>query len=251
MTGAGNMASAIDAPATWRNRAAILAVLERVLPNSGLILEVASGTGQHAAFLAPRLAPRDWQPSDVDASLFASIIAWSGQAGDENAWAPRPPIVVDAMAAEWPIDHADAIVCINMIHIAPPAAATGLLAGAGRLLPAGGVLYLYGPFMRGGVHSAPSNRDFDLSLRRQDSRWGVRDLDHIAAEAGDHGLQLQEIVDMPANNLSVIFRAGQRSSRSRSSARRSALVGRPLPESRGAMSSGGRRFGGGGGDKSS
>ncbi|MFP6759956.1 MAG: DUF938 domain-containing protein [Alphaproteobacteria bacterium] len=200
------MSNAIDAPATWRNREAILAVLERVLPKSGLVLEVASGTGQHAAFLAPRLAPLDWQPSDVESSLFDSIVAWSGQAAVENSWVPKPPIVVDAMAAEWPIGHADAIVCINMIHIAPTAAATGLLAGAGRLLAAGGVLYLYGPFMRGGVHSASSNRDFDLSLRRQDSRWGVRDLDHIVAEAADHGLELQETVDMPANNLSVVFR---------------------------------------------
>ena len=200
------MANAIDAPATWRKRAAILAVLERVLPKTGLVLEVASGTGQHAGFLAPRLAPLDWQPSDVEFSRFDSIVAWSEQAAAENTWTPRPPIVVDATAAQWPIDHADAIVCINMIHIAPTAATSGLLAGAGRILPPHGVLYLYGPFMRCGVHSAPSNRDFDLSLRRQDSRWGVRNLDQLAAEAGDHGLELQETVDMPANNLSVIFR---------------------------------------------
>ena len=200
------MANAIDAPATWRNRAAILAVLERVLPKTGLVLEVASGTGQHAAFLATRLAPLDWQPSDVESSRFDSIVAWSEQAAAENTWTPRPPIVVDATAAQWPIDHADAIVCINMIHIAPTAATSGLLAGAGRILPPHGVLYLYGPFMRCGGHSAPSNRDFDLSLRRQDSRWGVRDLDQLAAEAGDHGLELQETADMPANNLSVIFR---------------------------------------------
>lgn len=194
------MSGGIDAPAPWRNRAPILAVLERVLPARGLVLEIASGTGQHAGFFAPRLAPRRWQPSDLDTGLFDSIQAWT------DATDCLAPIVLDARAETWPLDHADAIVCINMIHIAPPEACSGLLVGAARLLPPGGPLYLYGPFKRAGAHTAPSNQRFDESLRARDPRWGIRDLDIFAAEADRHGLALDEIVGMPANNLSVIFR---------------------------------------------
>lgn len=208
MTDAGEQPAPIDAPAPWRNREAILAVLQRVLPKTGRILEVASGTGQHAAYFAPRLAPLVWQPSDVDPAMFASIAAWAALAATEfeGAWTPRPPIIVDATSAQWPIDHADAVVCINMVHIAPPAATTGVLAGAGRILPPGGVLYFYGPFMRDGRHTAPSNQVFDAHLRERDARWGIRDLDRVVAEAAEHGLELAETVDMPANNLSVVLR---------------------------------------------
>ena len=208
MTQRLNDPRAIDAPTPWRNRQPILDALESVLPREGLILEIASGTGQHAAFLAPRLAPLIWQPSDLAPAMFDSISAWTAAAETEfgAAAAPLPPIQVDVIEDTWPIDRAAGIVGINMIHIAPPAATTGLLAGAGRILPPNGVLYLYGPFLRGGVHTAPSNQAFDESLRASDSRWGVRDLDRVAAEAADHGLALDRIVDMPANNLSVIFR---------------------------------------------
>jgi SAM-dependent methyltransferase len=199
---------AIDAPTPWRNRQPILDVLERVLPPRGAILEIASGTGQHAAFLAPRVGPLTWQPSDPDSTMFDSIAAWAAVAETEfdAGAAPLPPVRLDVTDDPWPIARADGIVCINMIHIAPPAATTGLLAGAERILPPNGFLFLYGPFMRGGAHTAPSNQAFDDSLKARDSRWGVRDLDRVAAEAEDLGLNLDQIVDMPANNLSVIFR---------------------------------------------
>jgi len=197
-----------DAAAPWRNREPILDVLTRVLPANGLILEIASGTGQHASYLAPKLAPRRWQPSDVDGKMFDSIVAWADDAKEQGSGEATilPPVVVDATAESWPIEDADAVVCINMIHIAPVEACAGLLAGAGRILPPEGPLYLYGPFKRGGMHTAPSNRDFDEVLRSRDARWGIRDLDVIAVEAVGHGLVLAEIVEMPSNNLSVIFR---------------------------------------------
>ena len=202
------MTDRIDAPAPWRNRQPILDVLARILPAEGLVLEIASGTGQHAGFLAPRLAPRRWQPSDLDSGMFDSIRAWGGEAADDAAGEAKiyPPIILDASAETWPIERADAIVCINMIHIAPIDACSGLLAGAGRVLPPRGPLFLYGPFMRNGAHTAPGNQRFDALLRSQDARWGVRDLDTIAVAASDHGLVLDETVEMPANNLSVIFR---------------------------------------------
>lgn len=197
-----------DAAAPWRNRQPILDVLARILPPTGTVLEIASGTGQHAAYLAPRLAPRKWQPTDVDQSMFESIEAWA----DDAVGPPLgnsvilPPLVLDASAEAWPLNGADAVVCINMIHIAPIEACSGLLAGAARILPTGGPLYLYGPFMRGGVHTAPSNARFDEMLRSQDARWGVRDLDEVAQEAADRGFAFDEVIDMPSNNLSVIFR---------------------------------------------
>lgn len=197
-----------DAPSARRNRQPIWDVLTRILPAHGTVLEVASGTGQHAGYFAPRLAPRRWQPSDLDPGLFDSIKAWTAEVSDQPAGEATilEPVVLDVCAAEWPIAGADAIVCINMIHIAPIEACLGLLAGAGRVLPPGGPLYLYGPFMRDGVHNAPSNQRFDQELRSADPRWGIRDLDEIAVEAEKHGLVLDEVVPMPANNLSVVFR---------------------------------------------
>jgi hypothetical protein len=198
------------APATSRNRGPILEVLSRILPATGNVLEIASGTGEHAAWFAPRLQPRIWQPSDTDAEMRASIAAHAAEAGAPNL---RAPLALDVTDPDWPqavaaaLEDAPlrAIVNINMIHIAPWSAAEGLMAGAGQLLPAGGILFLYGPFRIGGKHTAPSNEAFDRMLRAQDSRWGVRDLEAVTALAGTHGITLRERVDMPANNLSLVF----------------------------------------------
>lgn len=189
------------APAALRNREAILQVLRAHLPPRGVVLEVASGTGEHAAFFAPALAPLIWQPSDPDPELRRSIAAHAAEAACETL---HSPLDLDATAETWPIQAADAVVCCNMIHIAPWSAAEGLLAGAGRILPPGGSLILYGPFIVGG-QTAESNRAFDASLRERDPAWGVRELDEVAAEADKRGLSLAETVAMPANNLSVIF----------------------------------------------
>ena len=208
------MASTSDArrhaPATLRNRGPILDVLSRVLPETGDVLEIASGTGEHAVWFAPRLQPRIWQPSDPDPGMRASIAAHAALAAAPNL---RAPLALDVTAPGWPRAVAAAlgdqplraIVSINMIHIAPWSAAEGLMAGAGQLLPAGGVLFLYGPFRIGGKHTAPSNEAFDRMLRAQDSSWGVRDLDAVAALAATHGFVLRDQVDMPANNLSMVF----------------------------------------------
>lgn len=189
------------APATARNRMAILEVLRGVLPPQGTVLEVASGTGEHAAFLAPAFPRLTWQPSDPNAAARASITAWTS--GLPNV---QPPLDLDAAATDWPISRADAILCVNMIHIAPWAATLGLLAGAARLLPPGGPLYLYGPYKQGGRHAAPSNAAFDDSLRASDPSWGVRDLDDVTEAAGRTGFGRPEVIAMPANNLSVVFR---------------------------------------------
>ena len=194
-----------QAPAAERNKDAILDVLRQVLPERGLVLEVASGTGQHAVHFAAALSGVSWQPSDPDPENRASIAAYVSASGLKNAAAP---IAVDARDASWPIDAADAIVCINMIHIAPWAAAEGLFSGAARLLSEGKPLVLYGPFKRGGRHTAPSNAEFDASLKRRDAAWGVRDLDDVTALAQRHGFELDREVPMPANNLTVVFRRG-------------------------------------------
>jgi len=184
------------APATLRNREAILGILERVLPPEGLILEIASGTGEHAEYMAPRLAPRRWQPTDIDPEALASIAGYRSFAGNSRSF--LPPLALDVTATHWPLTAADAVVAINLVHIAP-------WAGAARILPDGGVLYLYGPFKRSGRHTAPSNEQFDAALRAEDPSWGVRDLGDIIGEAGQHDLALSEVVEMPANNLSVVF----------------------------------------------
>jgi Protein of unknown function (DUF938) len=193
------------APATQRNREPILEVLRQVLPPTGTILEISSGTGEHAMFMAPELAPRYWLPSDPNPAARASISAWQQSTSCENVY---PPIDLDASSAEWLVKSKDpimAIVNINMIHIAPRSAYLGLFAGASRILPVGGVLYLYGPFKQGGVHTAPSNATFDESLRSQNPEWGIRDLEEIIAVAHSHDLELQKVYPMPANNLSVVF----------------------------------------------
>jgi SAM-dependent methyltransferase len=191
-----------SAPAE-RNCRPILDVLRQVLPAKGLILEVASGSGQHAAFFAPQFPALTWQPSDPDATALASITAWTDAVKYPNL---RRPLELDAAASDWPIDRADAVMCINMIHISPWESALGLVRGAGRILPAGGVLYLYGPFRRDGQHTAPSNVAFDADLKSRDARWGVRDVGDLATAATAQGFGSPVIIPMPANNLSVVFR---------------------------------------------
>ncbi len=192
------------APATERNREAILAVLLEVLPPTGTVLEVSSGTGEHAVFFAPRLTPRYWLPTDPNPLAIASINAWRSYTKSENLY---PPIVLDACQPNWElgIEPISAIVNINMIHIAPWEACLGLMTGAKQILPPGGILYLYGPFTRGGKHTSPSNIAFDESLREQNPHWGVRDLDKVTEAAKSQQLNLVKTVAMPANNLSVIF----------------------------------------------
>lgn len=191
------------AHATLRNRDPILAVLREVLPDTGTVLEVASGSGEHAVFFAAALPGLHWQPSDPDAEARASIAAWTAAAGVQNVAAPLP---LDAASADWPATGADAVVCINMIHISPWGSAEGLFAGAGRLLGPGAPLVLYGPFKRGGAHTAPSNAEFDDALRAQDPRWGVRDLETVTDLAARTGFALDQVVEMPANNLAAVYR---------------------------------------------
>jgi Protein of unknown function (DUF938) len=194
------------APATERNRQFILDVLLRVLPTKGDILEIASGTGEHAVFFAPHFKPRLWIPSDPNPQAIASIASWREHAAIENL---HSPIEIDVRQSQWYLPNnlmASAIVCINMIHIAPWSACVGLITGASNLLVSGGILYLYGPYKRDGEHTAPSNLAFDRSLRDRNPEWGVRDLEHVVSFANDLGWHLSEVVEMPANNLSVVFK---------------------------------------------
>lgn len=200
------------APATQRNREPILKVLRRVLPPTGTVLEVASGSGEHAIFFAPRLKPRQWQPSEAEPILRDSILAWMKEVPSDNLF---PPIPLNVAQSVWSIESAEnplvnlseitAIVAINLIHISPFSATLGLMAGASRVLPVGGILYLYGPYKRGGKHTAPSNESFDEMLQQQNPEWGVRNLEEVEAVALEKGLSLLEVVEMPANNLSGVF----------------------------------------------
>jgi SAM-dependent methyltransferase len=190
-------------PAAERNCAPIAAVLRAVLPAAGTVLEVASGSGQHAAFLAKTFPALRWQPTDLDLEARASIEAWVAEADIDNV---APPLALDASAPAWPVAQAAAVVCLNMIHIAPWAACTGLIAGAARILADGAPLYLYGPYLRDGHETAPSNRAFDASLRARDPSWGLRRLEDVSALAARHGFGLDRVVEMPANNLSVVYR---------------------------------------------
>lgn len=193
----------LHAPATLRNRAPIAAVLARWLPARGCVLELASGTGEHALHFAAGFPDLVWQPSDPDPAHRRSIAAYRRTATAANL---RAPLDLDVTAPAWPLEGpVEAMVCCNMIHIAPWAAAEGLFAGAGRYLKPGGGLYLYGPFTRDGRHTAPSNAAFDTSLRAQDPAWGVRDLEAVAALAAAASLAAPLIETMPANNLSLWF----------------------------------------------
>ena len=190
-------------PSTARNREPILAVLKRVLGEGARVLEIASGAGEHAVFFARAMPRLRWQPSDPDAASRESIAAWTAHEGLANV---APPLAIDVCASDWKADGPfDAVVAINMIHIAPWAATAGLFAGAGRVLGPGGIVFLYGPYKREGKHTAPSNEAFEAWLKTQDPAFGVRDLGAVEDEAKKHGLVLREIVEMPANNLSLIF----------------------------------------------
>lgn len=191
------------APHVARNAEAIVDVLRSVLPECGLVLEIASGSGEHALHFARAFRELTFQPSDPDPVALASIEAWRQADGPANL---LPPIQLDASAPDWPLAAAEVILCINMIHISPWEATQGLMAGAGRLLPPGGLLCLYGAYRQRGVPTAPSNEAFDASLKARDPAWGVRHLDHVIAEAERQGLALERVVAMPANNLSVILR---------------------------------------------
>jgi SAM-dependent methyltransferase len=190
-------------PHVARNREPILAVLKRFLPARALVLEVASGSGEHAAFFAKALPSVSWLPTDIDAKALASIAAFRAEASVPNLLAP---VRLDVTAPSWPVKRLDAIICNNMTHISPWAASEGLMAGAARTLRAGGMLFLYGPYKIDGRHTARSNQEFDAYLRSQNPEWGIRDLGEMRALAGRHGLTLIETVAMPANNLTVIFR---------------------------------------------
>ena len=190
------------APATERNRDAILAVLRAELPSSGLVLEVASGSGQHVVHFAATLPALDWQPSDPDPAALVSIESWRQEVGLPNV---RPPLRLDA-SADWPVERADAILCVNMVHISPWEATLGLMKGAGAVLPPGGLLYLYGPYLRENVETAPSNLAFHASLKARDPQWGLRRVEDVIAAATHEGLVFRRLLEMPANNLSLIFR---------------------------------------------
>jgi hypothetical protein len=191
------------APHVARNAEPIAALLHEALPERGLILEIARGTGEHAVHFARALPGVSWQPTDPDPNALASIEAWRSEAGLANL---LPPLRLDAAAETWPLDRADAIVCINMVHISPWAATVGLMRGAGRLLAAGAPLVLYGAYRRAGVPTAPSNEAFDLSLKARNPEWGLRELEAVEAEAARNGLRLDAVHEMPANNLTVVFR---------------------------------------------
>lgn len=193
------------APATERNRDFILSILQRVLPERGTVLEIGSGSGEHAVYFAARLPHLTWQPSDRDPAALASIGAWTTHAALPNLQAP---LLLDVAADPWPAERADAVLAINVLHYSPWASTPALLAGAARLLPPRGVLYCYGPYRRGGAHTAPSNAQFDLWLKARDPRFGVRDLEAVQEAAQAAGLALEEVIDMPANNLSLVFRRG-------------------------------------------
>jgi Protein of unknown function (DUF938) len=191
------------APATLRNRDPILDVLRGVLPETGVVLEIASGTGEHVVHFARNLPGLMFQPSDPNPDALLSISAWVEETSVTNV---RPPVILDASQPPWPIATADAIICINMVHISPWDATVGLMKGAAAILPPASPLYLYGPYKREGISTAPSNEAFDRSLRDRDPSWGLRDLEAVAALAQSAGFSKPVITEMPANNLSVVFR---------------------------------------------
>ncbi len=191
------------APSAERNKQPILEVLARVLPPRGLVLEIGSGTGQHVAHFAQALPALTFQPSEMDVERHASIAAWAAAGKLSNV---KPPLAFDVTKRPWPVSAADAIVCINVIHISPWQATLALMAGAGAILSAGGVLVTYGPYLRGGAHTSQSNQAFDAGLHARNPLWGVRDVDTVAQVAGSEGLALEELVPMPANNFTLVWR---------------------------------------------
>ena len=198
-SGDGRLAS----PSAERNREPIAEVLSQILPQSGLVLEVGSGTGEHAVHFAHVMPHLAWQPTEQDKDCLRSISAWVALEAQANV---RRPLYLDVTDAQWPITAADAIICINMIHIAPWSIAQALFRGASRILPPGGLLCLYGPYRVAGKHTSPSNRAFDAQLRAMNSEWGVRDLDAVSHEALSFNIEFVRTFQMPANNLILIFR---------------------------------------------
>ena len=190
-------------PQRSRNRDVILGILRDVLPANGVILEIASGSGEHVVHFARRFPNLAFQPSDREPDALQSIAAWVKAAGVTNV---RAPAVLDASQSPWPIASADGIICINMVHISPWDATLGLIRGAAAILPPMAPFYLYGPYKRAGLATAPSNLAFDRSLRDRDPAWGLRDLEAVAAVAQSVGFSAPTITEMPANNLSVVFR---------------------------------------------
>ncbi len=195
-----------DAVSARRNSKAIIDVLINVLPRNGNILEIGSGTGQHALLFSRILAPRLWIPSDPDSKQRASINAWANTSTQNRPLQPRN---IDATSKSWDVSKVDkitSVVCINVIHISPWIVSEGLIEGSGRVLPKCGILYLYGPFKRSGRHISQSNADFDSYLQRQNKAWGVRDLDEIEMVAKTHGFYMDQIINMPSNNFSLVFK---------------------------------------------
>lgn len=192
-----------SAAAALRNREPIADALQEWLPPTGLVLEIASGTGEHAIFFAERFRELDWQPSDIHPDALASIAAWRDEAGLANV---REPLTIDASAAVWPIDHADAVLSINMAHISPWRAALGLLNGSAKVLENGGILILYGPWLKADIETAPSNLEFDRHLKARDPEWGLRRVEDFEFEAAGRGFVLEDLRTMPANNLMMLFR---------------------------------------------
>ena len=193
-------------PSAERNKDPILAVLAEVLPARGLVLEIASGTGQHVVHFAAALAGLLWQPSELDRASCEAIDERVRDAGLANV---RPAIELDARTTPWPVEAADAIVCINMVHISPWSATLGLMAEAARVLGEGGVLFLYGPYRRDGLHTSPGNVQFDAELRARNPEWGIRDTQEVCEAASAARFALERLVEMPANNLSLVFRKGR------------------------------------------
>jgi hypothetical protein len=216
-----------SAPAAMRNREPIAEVLKEWLPASGLVLEIASGSGEHGVYFAARFPALEWQPSDVHPDALSSIAAWRDESGLPNL---KAPLALDAASSDWPIDRADAVLSIkmdsnscdrpkpaekggfdvvlnlNMVHISPWSAALGLLDGAARGLKRGGALILYGPWLQTGIETAPSNLEFDLQLRQRDPAWGLRHVADFEAAASERGFALEQTRAMPANNLMLLFR---------------------------------------------
>jgi SAM-dependent methyltransferase len=192
-----------SAPAALRNRQPIAEVLSEWLPASGRVLEIASGTGEHAVFFAERFPDLEWQPSDINPDALSSIGAHRDESELPNL---RPPLVLDAALQDWPIDRADAVLSINMVHISPWSSALGLIRGAARLLPPGGPLILYGPWLKDDIETAPSNLGFDQDLRARNPEWGLRRVEDLAAAAASEGISLEQTRPMPANNLMLLLR---------------------------------------------
>jgi cyclopropane fatty-acyl-phospholipid synthase-like methyltransferase len=194
------------APATLRNRDPILAVLRQVLPPTGTVLEIASGSGEHAVHFARELPQLSWQPSDPSPEACASIAAWRAEEGSANLMAP---LALDAASNHWPISDADAIVCINMVHISPWEATVGLFTGCAKLLPRGAPLVLYGPYIEDEVETAPSNAEFDRSLKQRSPGWGLRNIKDVDRVAAEVGFERTMRVEMAANNLTVVYQLGK------------------------------------------